>query len=274
MSLRRNLIISLTVSIALHSLVVLCIAGLVMVGASKMVSVFKPGSSYVMVTLEEPSQPEVSKAVLSEMKKNVPKPVVVKKDIQAPVIARKIEQPVLPKEVPVKIAVPKMEPVQPAVVAKKENILPPVINKPDEDEIISEADHDAELEASFEDMFHDKVAEKTTEPAIEKNSGVLKEDDGSNKGMPSFASEESFVDVRPAYPLGARLRGEEGVVVVRVTVSPSGRAEKIEVMKSSGFASLDGSAVDALKKARFIAKNGGTINGGEVTLPFRFKLVD
>ena len=112
MNLRRNLVVSLSVSIALHGLAVLCIAGLVMVGASEIVSVFRPGSSYVMVTLEESSQPEVATAVLSEVKKNVPVPVIVKKNIPAPVIAIKEKAPLPPREEPVKVSVPKHDPVQ------------------------------------------------------------------------------------------------------------------------------------------------------------------
>ena len=81
-------------------------------------------------------------------------------------------------------------------------------------------------------------------------------------------------EIRPHYPLGARVRGEEGVVTVRATVNARGRAEKVEVAKSSGFDDLDRAAREAVRGARFVEKGGGPTKGGEVVLSFRFKLVN
>ena len=80
--------------------------------------------------------------------------------------------------------------------------------------------------------------------------------------------------IRPRYPLGARMRGEQGVTTVRVVVNARGRAEKTEIVQSSGFSSLDRAAIEAVKEAQFVAEGDAASQGGEAVLSFRFKLVD
>lgn len=78
---------------------------------------------------------------------------------------------------------------------------------------------------------------------------------------------------RARYPFGARLRGEEGLVMVRVEINTAGRAEKVDVTGSSGYPALDRAAVKAVKEAWFV-RGDGSILGGEIVLSFRFKLTD
>jgi protein TonB len=56
----------------------------------------------------------------------------------------------------------------------------------------------------------------------------------------------------PPYPAIARRLGEQGTVVLRILVSVDGRAEKVEIEKSSGSSTLDRSAETTLKQWRFI----------------------
>jgi outer membrane biosynthesis protein TonB len=44
---------------------------------------------------------------------------------------------------------------------------------------------------------------------------------------------------RPSYPLMARMRGYEGMVLLAVQVLPDGRAGEVRIKKSSGYALLD-----------------------------------
>ena len=81
-------------------------------------------------------------------------------------------------------------------------------------------------------------------------------------------------EIKPRYPFGSRVRGEEGVVKVRVCVTPSGRSGSVEIVESSGFRALDRAAVDAVRKARFKAEGGASTEGGEIVLTFRFRLMD
>ena len=81
--------------------------------------------------------------------------------------------------------------------------------------------------------------------------------------------------IHPVYPLGSRLRGEEGVVRLQVTVSPAGKARTIAVLQSSGYPALDEAAQAAVRRARFIpARQNGKPVESELPLNFRFRLTD
>lgn len=56
----------------------------------------------------------------------------------------------------------------------------------------------------------------------------------------------------PDYPALSRRLGEQGVVVLKVLISPAGRADEIQVQKSSGFKRLDDAAISAIRDWRFI----------------------
>ena len=80
-------------------------------------------------------------------------------------------------------------------------------------------------------------------------------------------------EIRPYYPMGARLRGEEGAVTVRVRVDSSGRAQRCEVARSSGYSALDKAAVDAARRARYVSTRPDAWRAEvETTLTFRFRL--
>jgi periplasmic protein TonB len=56
----------------------------------------------------------------------------------------------------------------------------------------------------------------------------------------------------PVYPLEAARRGEQGVVLLRIEVSPEGLASGVDIAHSSGFALLDRAARDAVATWRFV----------------------
>lgn len=55
----------------------------------------------------------------------------------------------------------------------------------------------------------------------------------------------------PEYPAAAKRMGEQGKVVMRVLINEKGRAERVEIQKSSGSARLDEAAKQALMQALF-----------------------
>ncbi len=69
---------------------------------------------------------------------------------------------------------------------------------------------------------------------------------------PKLVSGVSYINApRPAYPpLDARM-GNEGTVTLRVLINDKGRAEKVEVQKSSGSLRMDDAARDAVMRALF-----------------------
>ncbi len=71
-------------------------------------------------------------------------------------------------------------------------------------------------------------------------------------GQPRVAvASDVIARVQPVYPLASRRKGEEGEVRLLVRLGPGGAILSVEVMGSSGYPSLDASALAAVKKWRF-----------------------
>jgi protein TonB len=70
-------------------------------------------------------------------------------------------------------------------------------------------------------------------------------------------------------------RSEQGRVLLRVFVSIDGRAERIELQKSSGFERLDQAAEQAVQRWKFTpARQGDQTLAAWVTVPIDFRLVE
>ena len=77
----------------------------------------------------------------------------------------------------------------------------------------------------------------------------------------------------PAYPALSRRLNEEGKVLLRVLVTADGRAERVEVARSSGFERLDRSALEAVVRWRFVPARQGAANvSAHVLVPVQFVL--
>lgn len=77
----------------------------------------------------------------------------------------------------------------------------------------------------------------------------------------------------PKYPLRARQRHWEGRVLLRVYVSADGQAQQVVLQASSGHDILDESALEAVRKWRFVpAKRGDSPEASWVTIPIVFRL--
>ncbi len=77
----------------------------------------------------------------------------------------------------------------------------------------------------------------------------------------------------PRYPLAARRSGDEGTVMLRVLVTTEGTAARVELDRSSGSASLDGAALEAVRNWRFVPARRGTQNVEDwVRVPVVFRL--
>ncbi len=78
---------------------------------------------------------------------------------------------------------------------------------------------------------------------------------------------------RPAYPLAARRRGDQGTVLIRVLVTAEGLAASVGLEKTSGHPALDDAALAAVKSWRFIpARQGGQAIESPYVVPVVFKL--
>jgi TonB family protein len=77
----------------------------------------------------------------------------------------------------------------------------------------------------------------------------------------------------PVYPEIARVRGYEGIVLVFAEILPNGRVGEVKIRKSSGYAILDQSAIQAVKPWKFEpAKKSGNPFTAWVELPIKFIL--
>ena len=77
----------------------------------------------------------------------------------------------------------------------------------------------------------------------------------------------------PRYPEKARLRKQEGTVLLDVRVRTDGTSEDVRVLSSSGYALLDGAALEAVRKWRFVpAKRGSQLIEANVEVPIKFQI--
>jgi periplasmic protein TonB len=77
----------------------------------------------------------------------------------------------------------------------------------------------------------------------------------------------------PSYPSVSRRMGEQGRVLLNVTVSAEGGALSVALHASSGSNRLDEAAIAAIRKWRFVpAKRGGQAVSASVIVPIKFSL--
>lgn len=77
----------------------------------------------------------------------------------------------------------------------------------------------------------------------------------------------------PSYPRFSQLRGEEGTVLLSIEVLATGKAGRIEVLKSSGYQRLDRAAVKSAQDADYIpAHKLGRRVDSQLIQPMSFEL--
>lgn len=80
---------------------------------------------------------------------------------------------------------------------------------------------------------------------------------------------------KPVYPALSRRLAEQGRVVLRVQVEADGRAAEVQVHSSSGSPRLDQSALDTVRRWKFVpARLGRTPTAAWVLVPIAFTLKD
>lgn len=97
---------------------------------------------------------------------------------------------------------------------------------------------------------------------------------GGGGGYSAARWDGSGLDNRkPDYPTVARARGYEGTVTLRVLVGPDGRAQEVQIQKSSGWSVLDRASVEAVKGWRFTpAREDGRAVPSWLVIPVVFSL--
>lgn len=134
--------------------------------------------------------------------------------------------------------------------------------------------------------------EQAEEPETKANSSPIKDqanrqavagtkqDSKSQKSQASSSAPTRAIanylnNPKPHYPSIARSRHWEGLVYLRVYVTPDGHCGNLNIQRSSGHDVLDESAMTAVRKWRFVpGKRGGTPIASWVTVPIEFRLRD
>ena len=84
------------------------------------------------------------------------------------------------------------------------------------------------------------------------NENSKKETSGDNSNSNAVIAYPLYKENSPpVYPAIARVRGYEGIVLVSAEVLPDGRVGSMKIRKSSGYAILDQSAIEAVKPWKF-----------------------
>jgi len=94
-------------------------------------------------------------------------------------------------------------------------------------------------------------------------------------GRPRVIGRVDYLGKRPTpeYPRASARRGEQGRVVLRVTISPQGMVTDVAVQSSSGYPRLDESAIRAVRVARFKPyTENGVAYPAMADIPFDFVL--
>jgi len=124
------------------------------------------------------------------------------------------------------------------------------------------------IQASNPSSLETEVVEKTKTQEVEE----------TGTGTPStFTTAKPLYGSisKPHYPLIARKRGYQGVVILKVKVLKDGTVGEIKIKKSSGYKILDKAAVEEVKKWKFIpAKEGGVAIDCWVEIPIVYKLTE
>lgn len=92
-------------------------------------------------------------------------------------------------------------------------------------------------------------------------------------GVKTQAKPNYLRNPRPPYPPAAKAAGEQGTVLLSVSVTEDGRAGSVRLARSSGFPRLDESARTAVQRWRFSPARIGTLAvASEVEVPVRFQI--
>jgi len=113
------------------------------------------------------------------------------------------------------------------------------------------------------------------ERASGTRSGVGRPGEQEKAEAPQVALPRYLDASHPPYPWIARMKGYEGMVLLAVEVLTDGRAGRIRIKKSSGYALLDQAALNTVRDWRFEpARESNTPMAMTVDIPVRFSLAE
>jgi periplasmic protein TonB len=113
-----------------------------------------------------------------------------------------------------------------------------------------------------------QVSPRRVQSPSKSAAAVAVSTDGGARAKPFYLKNEP-----PTYPESSRRRGEEGVVLLNVTVDEQGETGSVVIKQSSGFSRLDQAAVKAVERWKFNPARVGSIAvSSQIEIPIRFRL--
>lgn len=172
-----------------------------------------------------------------------------------------VSKPTPPKPKTKTVKKPKPKPLKP----KTESEIKKPIIKPDDEAAEPESQANA---SPVKDQSNLPPVAGTKANSTSQTSQV-------SSTTPARAFANYLNNPKPHYPGIARSRHWEGRVYLRVYVTPGGLCEKLVLQRSSGQDVLDESAMEAVRKWKFVpGKRGSTPIASWVTVPIEFVLRD
>lgn len=109
-----------------------------------------------------------------------------------------------------------------------------------------------------------------TASSVAENSGGEQHDESLVESRYDVAA---LNNPKPPYPLAARRQGAEGRVVLRAQVLEDGHCAEVRIVRSSGHALLDETALATVRRWRFVpATRAGKAVSSWVEVPIHFQL--
>lgn len=217
----------------------------------------------VMIEQAEPPSPEAAPARTAPQ----PKPVLTPPPAQRPAIppARPMQAAAL---------TPSPKPVTPVPRAEPLHRTPPDFPAPPRRPNPTPTAQDAPA-APVPAPTSETLSETSPDAATARDGAPAPQQSAALMETPPGYGKPGLANPRPRYPWLSRQRGEQGRVVLRVTVDDMGRAAHVSVLAGSGFGRLDRAAIEALEKWRFEpATRAGQAVAGAVDVPVTFRLGD
>jgi len=123
-----------------------------------------------------------------------------------------------------------------------------------------------------------RIEEMAAPPlSLDAHGGAGRGDAATGTGSGSSSAHAEYgQNPVPVYPREARRRAEQGTVLLGVEVAADGSVARVVIVRSSGFDSLDESAIDTVRmRWRFVpARRDGTAVDSWCEVPIRFALTE
>ncbi len=220
-----------------------------------------PSSSAIAISLSAPPPAPPARPHVQPLKPAIPAAI-------APLRPKK---PAVPKPVPK--PAPKIAPAP--LPAEKPDVKPQELKPPD----VQQPDRDQEDTAPPPQRAVDHGPADSGAAATAAASAPSSEPSDPQQAQgPEQAQVQASVplyDLNPApdYPAAARRRNYQGTVLIDVLVDQGGRAAQVKIGQSSGYAMLDRSALESVRRWRFEpARRSGRAIEMWVQVPVRFAL--